>query len=203
MVLRANTEKLDREPQPIKGFIARLDQLVGQVLYIREDLARFRVKARTTQRSGNLGEISTSQCRALAGGKSALDFIELLILPAPERGHFRRFVKDNTDTIAVRNIPPARAGNPAIHRRLEDAKDVVHRHVEVVGAGRAAHLRELVGNDPHFGISCPVAAGFFREIGQSFDIEDWADYRIEKPIEPHGFVDSQGLQKRFVEKRYD
>lgn len=72
-----------------------------------------------------------------------------------------------------------------------------------VGAWGATHLRKLVGDDPHLGIRCPVAARLFRQIGQSFDVKNRADDGVEKPVEPHGFIDSQGLNEGFIEKRYD
>ena len=48
-----------------------------------------------------------------------------------------------------------------------------------VGAWGATHLRKLVGDDPHLGIRCPVAARLFRQIGQSFDVKNRADDGVE------------------------
>jgi hypothetical protein len=86
---------------------------------------------------------------------------------------------------------------------VEGPENIANGHVVVVAARTTAHLRKFVGDDPHLGFRSAVASWRFRKIGQSLYVKNRADDWIEKPVEPHGLIDSQGLNEGFIEKRYD
>src|SRR5262249_51689894 len=100
MVSLADAKKLDPKPQHIECFIGALYQRIGQVFRVRKSFGTIERSVPCAQRRGDFVEVSRSQCGSPTCGKPALDFIELLVLPAAKRHNFRRFVEDDTDTVA-------------------------------------------------------------------------------------------------------
>ena len=60
------------------------------------------------------------------------------------------------------------------------------------------HLRELGCNDSDLLLRCSPLTHGLVQIREGLDVEHRADVRKKVMVKPHGFVDAQGLQERFV-----